>query len=337
MAGRGSRLRPHTLTIPKPLLPIAGKPIVQRIVEDLSNSLTQPVDEVAYVIGDFGSAVEDQLRQIAESIGAKCSIYYQDEPLGPGHAIFCAEPSLSGNCIVAFADTLFKADFSFNTLEDGVIWVQKVANPASFGVVKVGDDQYISDFVEKSPVFVSDLAIVGIYYFSNGQLLADTLRHIITNDIRDKGEYQITTALELLKNQGIKFRPANIEEWLDCGNKNNVVNTNRRMLDIKQHSEKLLSDNIHLENAVVIPPCYIGKDVIIRNSVIGPYVSLGSNTTVEQSVIGNSIIQEEAVIRNANLYDSMLGYKVEYQGDKSSLSLGDYSSYEKSFAEKADT
>ena len=161
MAGRGSRLRPHTLTVPKPLLPIAGKPIVQRIVEDFSHSFAGQIEEVAFVIGDFGPEVEAQLKAIAELVGAKCSIYYQDVPLGPAHAIYCARESLSGNCIVAFADTLFNADFAFDANEDGLIWVQKVSNPESFGVVKLDDEQVISEFVDKSPTFVSDLAIVG--------------------------------------------------------------------------------------------------------------------------------------------------------------------------------
>ncbi|MCO6481002.1 MAG: nucleotidyltransferase family protein, partial [Phaeodactylibacter sp.] len=175
MAGRGSRLRPHTLTVPKPLIPVAGKPIVRRIVEDLSAALDEKVDEVAFVIGDFGPEAERQLHKVAESIGARCSIYYQDEPLGPGHAVLCAKPSLDGHCLVAFADTLFKANFTFNPAEDGIIWVQKVEDPSSFGVVKVNDDNTITDFVEKSPTFVSDLAIVGIYYFNDGARLRNTL------------------------------------------------------------------------------------------------------------------------------------------------------------------
>ena len=166
MAGRGSRLRPHTLTVPKPLVPVAGKPIVQRIVEDFAASLSQTIEEVAFIIGDFGAEAERQLEEIAQNIGARCSVYHQDQPLGPAHAIYCAKDSLEGNCLVAFADTLFKADFSIGSEEEGMIWVKQVDNPSSFGVVKLDDGGYITDFVEKPSTFVSDLAIVGSYYSS---------------------------------------------------------------------------------------------------------------------------------------------------------------------------
>ena len=327
MAGRGSRLRPHTLTTPKPLLQVAGKPIVQRIVEDLSTALDEKVEEVAFVIGDFGEEAERQLNKVAESIGAKCSIYYQDEPLGPGHAVLCAKPSLSGHCLVAFADTLFKANFTFDPQEDGIIWVQQVEDPSSFGVVMVNEDKVITDFVEKSPTFVSDLAIVGIYYFNDGGRLRNTLQRMVDEDIRDKGEYQLTSALEILKNEGVKFRPSQIEEWLDCGNKDNVLATNQRMLELKKESESLVHPDVVLDNSIIIPPCFIGEGAVINNSIIGPYVSLGNNSIVEDSVISNSVIQNNTTVRHANLSSSMLGNHVEYHGEKSEISIGDYSEY----------
>ena len=326
MAGRGSRLRPHTLTIPKPLLPIAGKPMVQRLVEDLAASCNSEIDEVAFIIGDFGEQAEKQLLAIADSLGAKGSIYYQDQPLGTAHAILCAKESLTGPCIIAFSDTLFKANFSINKEVDGLVWVQKVEDPSSFGVVKVNENNVITDFVEKSPVFVSDLAIVGIYYFKDGDNLREELQHLIDNDIKDKGEYQLTSALESMKSKGLIIKPGNIEEWLDCGNKDAVVFTNKRMLQLKSE-EKLVADTVSIENSIVIPPCYIGENAILHNSVIGPYVSIGNNSKVENSVIINSIIQSDSQIKDANLEDSMIGNFVEYNGKKSELSIGDYSKY----------
>ncbi len=327
MAGRGSRLRPHTLTVPKPLVPVAGKPIVQRIVEDLAEALDETVEEVAFVIGDFGAQAEQQLQRIAEGIGAQGAIYHQEEPLGPGHAVLCAKPSLSGNCIVAFADTLFKANFSFDPQEDGIIWVQKVDDPSSFGVVKADDQNVITEFVEKSPTFVSDKAIVGLYYFNDGGQLRDTLQEIVDKDLRDKGEYQLTTALEMLKDKGVKFRPSQIEEWLDCGNKDNVVATNQRMLELKQAKEKLVADSAKIENAVVVPPCYIGENALIRNSIVGPHVSLGDNSAVEASVISNTVIQNNTTVRQANLKDSMIGNEAFYEGEPAEVSIGDFSEY----------
>lgn len=326
MAGRGSRLRPHTLTIPKPLLPIAGKPIVQRIVEDFNDSFTGQIEEVAFVIGDFGPAVEAQLKGIAELIGAKCSIYQQDEPLGPAHAIYCARESLSGNCIVAFADTLFNADFAFDTQEDGLIWVQKVSNPESFGVVKLDAQNYISDFVEKSPTFVSDLAIVGIYYFRDGDQFRSQVEHLIDHNIKDKGEFQITSVLENMKQSGTKFRAANIEEWLDCGNKQNIIATASRILELKTEKESLIDPSVQLKNALIIPPCYLGAGVELENCVIGPYVSIGSNSVLKNCVIRESIIQTDSTIQNATLQQSMIGNHASYQGDLSEISIGDFTS-----------
>ncbi|MBY0426847.1 MAG: nucleotidyltransferase family protein, partial [Cytophagales bacterium] len=137
MAGMGKRMRPHTLTVPKPLVPIAGKPIVTRLVEDIAKVCGQKIDEVAFIIGDFGKEVEKKLIDVAESIGAKGSIYYQDKPLGTAHAILCAKESLEGPVIVAFADTLFKADFKLDANQDGIIWVHKVEDPRPFGVVQL--------------------------------------------------------------------------------------------------------------------------------------------------------------------------------------------------------
>lgn len=324
MAGRGSRLRPHTLTVPKPLIPIAGKPIVQRLVEDLTASLEEEIEEIAFIIGDFGPAVEEQLQEIVAKIGAKCSIYQQDLPLGTAHALFCAKESLSGKCIIAFADTLFKADFTFNSEEDGFIWVQKVKDPSSFGVIKVDENNIITDFVEKSPVFVSDMAIVGIYYVKDGDLLRNELQYLLDNNIKDKGEFQLTSALEHMKQKGVQFKPASIEEWLDCGNKNNVVYTNSRMLELKKDQEQLVADEVELENAVLIPPCYVGAGAVIKNAVVGPHVSVGGNSQIHNSVIANSVIQSDSIIQNATLENSMIGNKVDYQGEKCEISIGDY-------------
>ncbi len=325
MAGRGSRLRPHTLTVPKPLVPIAGKPMVQRLVEDLSASFVGQIEEIAFIIGDFGEQVKTDLIAIAESLGAKGSVYTQHEPLGTAHAILCAKESMSGPAFVAFADTLFKADFSVEDDVDGMIWVQKVEDPSAFGVVKVDENNIITDFVEKSPVFVSDMAIVGIYYFKDSGILKDELQYLLDNDIKDKGEFQLTNGLENMKGKGMRFKPGTVEEWLDCGNKASVVYTNSRMLELKKEKEDLIHDSVVLENSVVIAPCYIGKDTVVKNSIIGPHVSIGNNSNIENSVINNSVIQNNTSVKNANLENSMLGNLVEFEGKKSEISIGDYS------------
>ncbi|MFN0013984.1 MAG: sugar phosphate nucleotidyltransferase [Saprospiraceae bacterium] len=328
MAGKGTRLRPHTLTVPKPLIPVAGKPIIQRLVEDLAASYPGPINEIAYIVGDFGLEVERELVAIAERLGAKGRIYHQEKALGVGHAIHCAGDSMNGPCMIAFADTLFKADFSFDPEADGVIWVQKVKDPASFGVVKLDADGYITELVEKPATFVSDLAIVGIYYFREGERLRAALHHIIANEIKEKNEYQLTTALERLKNNGLRFRTGEIEEWLDCGNKEAILFSNERMLEF-HWADGLVSAKAVVENSVIIPPCFVGDNAVIRNAVIGPYVSVGHNSTVENTVITNSIVQNKSQIKNAVLENSMVGNVSKFIGSKDELNLGDYSHFSK--------
>ena len=323
MAGRGSRLRPHTLTIPKPLIPIAGKPIVQRLVEDISNVCNKKVDEIAFIIGDFGKEVETNLISIAESLGARGSIYFQEEALGTAHAILCAKESLKGNIVVAFADTLFKADFKLDNSSDGIIWVKQIENPSAFGVVKLNSTGEITDFVEKPDTYVSNLAIIGIYYFKSGEQLCDELEYLIDNDIKEKGEYQLTNALENMKNKGVVFRPGEVKEWLDCGNKNVTVATNKKVLEL---NNEFLENNTSasLTNSIVIPPCYIGNNVELTSSVIGPFVSIGDNTKITNCVINNSLIQENSTIKSAVLSNSMIGNNTSYIGKEIDLSIGDF-------------
>ena len=327
MAGMGKRLRPHTLTIPKPLLLLAGKPIVQRLVEDIAKVCDQKIDEIAYVIGNFGKEVEESLKSIAKEIGAKSAIYYQNEALGTAHAIHCAKDSLEGKIVVAFADTLFKADFTLDEAQDGTVWVKKIDNPSAFGVVKLDDDNFITDFVEKPERYVSDLAIIGIYYFNNGAYLKEELQFVIDNDIKDKGEYQLTSALENMKQKGTKFVAEEVNEWLDCGNKDATVHTNQRILELNNNNG-LISKTLISRNATIIEPCFIGDNVSIVNSTVGPHASVGDNTVIEESTIRNSIIQSNSKIFSANLDNSMIGNFVEYTGEKDKkrqVSIGDYS------------
>jgi glucose-1-phosphate thymidylyltransferase len=323
MAGMGKRMRPHTLTTPKPLIPIAGKPMVQRIVEDITKVCDEKVDEIAFVIGRFGKEAENGLLAVAEGLGAKGRIYYQDEPLGTAHAIMCAKDCLKGKVVVAFADTLFKADFKMDSSQEGIIWVQKVDDPKPFGVVKLDANNVITDFVEKPQTFVSDLAIIGIYYFKDGEYLKKELQYLLDNDIRDKGEYQLTNALENMKTKGTKFTPGKVTEWLDCGNKDATVYTNQRILEFNKGT-KLVSSTAKNTNSKIIEPCFIGENVTLTDAVVGPHVSIGANSTIENSIVKNSIIQTNTKIYNADLSNSMVGNFAEFTGKSSNASVGDY-------------
>ena len=324
MAGMGKRMRPHTHTTAKPLLPIAGKPIVQRLVEDLAAVAGEAVEEVAFIVHpSFGKKVEDELLGIAKAIGSKGSIHYQKEALGTAHAILCAEPALNGRIIVAFADTLFRAQLKLDQDCDGVIWVNKVEDPRAFGVVKLDDKGIITEFVEKPPTFVSDLAIIGIYYFADGEYLRKEMQWLIDNDVRDKGEYQLTNAMENMKQKGARFKAGSVDVWMDCGNKNAMVDTNTKVLGYLKGDKSLMSSNVKSENSVVIAPCFIGDDVTITNSIVGPNVSIEKGTSVTGSVVRNSILRGMVRVQDAVIDNSMVGERASVVGRAMDLSVSD--------------
>ncbi|MES2629240.1 MAG: sugar phosphate nucleotidyltransferase [Bacteroidota bacterium] len=324
MAGMGKRMRPHTLTVAKPLIPIAGKPIGQRLVEDIVKVCQDKVDEIAYIIHPaFGKATEDNLVKVAESLGAKGTIHYQEEPLGTAHAILCAKSALEGNVVVAFADTLFRADFKLDSSAEGIIWVKQIEDPRQFGVIKMNDNGDITAFVEKPEEFVSDLAIIGIYYFKDGANLRGELQYLLDNNIMEKGEYQLTNALENMQKKGLVFRPGTVTDWLDCGNKAITVQTNQRYLDFIKN-DKLVADTVKQTNSVIIAPSYIGENVVLENAVVGPHASIGANTTITNAVISNSIVQTGSQIANAVISGSMIGNHAVVKGKALDLSLGDY-------------
>ncbi|WP_421813352.1 sugar phosphate nucleotidyltransferase [Flagellimonas sp.] len=329
MAGRGSRLRPHTLTVPKPLIPVAGKPIVHRLVSDIAKVLGEPIDEVAFILGDpafFGEDVVQSLMELARELGAKGSIYRQDKPLGTGHAIMSAKESLSGPAVIAYADTLIRADFDLDKSADSVIWVKQVERPEAYGVVKLNGNKEIVELVEKPQEFVSDLAVIGIYYFKDVGVLKNELQHVLDNDITHGGEYQINDGIKRMMQKGMKFVPGKVDEWMDCGNKNVTVETNQRMLGfLEKEGENMMADSVQQENANIVEPCFIGENVVLKNTTVGPFVSVGANTVIENSTIKNSLIQSDSKISNANLDNAMIGNHVVYNGNFETISIGDYS------------
>jgi glucose-1-phosphate thymidylyltransferase len=326
MAGMGKRLRPHTLATPKPLVPIAGKPIVQRLVEDIAAASPTPLQNIAFVIGRFGKKTEEKLLSIADSLGANGHICYQDEPLGTAHAILCASPFLNGSVTVAFADTLFRADFSLDTPHDGILWVKQIDDPSQFGVVRTDDAGIITDFIEKPKTFVSDLAMIGIYYFKDGANLRDEMQYLIDNQITKGGEYQLPDALARMTASGRKFVPGKVDAWLDFGNKVVSVASHAEVLahlpqDLRREGRQTL------KNAVVIEPCYLGDGVTVENAVIGPYVSLGQGSSVCEAVISNSIIQNNTQISKVVYNGAMIGAHAKVEGRATDASLSDYSEW----------
>ena len=330
MAGRGSRLRPHSLTVPKPLLPVAGQPIVHRLVKDIAKVIKQPIEEIAFVLGDpafFGEDVVTSLQELANSLGAKASIYRQDLPLGTGHAIMCAKPSLSGPAVIAYADTLIRAEFDLDPTADSVIWTKEVENPEAYGVVKLNDKKEIVELVEKPDTFVSNQAVIGIYYFKDVAVLKGKLQEILNENVMNGGEYQINDGIKRMMADGKVFKTGTVDEWMDCGNKAITIETNQRMLGFLKADgqEELIATSSKLENSKIIEPCFVGENVVLKNTTIGPFVSVGNNTIIENSTVKNSLIQTHTNIKNANLDHAMIGNHVKYNGDFKSISIGDYS------------
>ncbi len=325
MAGMGKRMRPHTLTTPKPLLAVAGKPIVETLINDIARMLGGHIDEVAFIIGDFGKEVEKNLLDVARKLGYPAKIYYQMEALGTAHALACADPSLEGNVLVAYADTLFHTDFVIDPEQDGYIWTKEIVDPSQFGVVVTDEDDYITAFVEKPKEPVSNLAIIGIYYFKKGEQLRDEIHYLLDNNITGNGEYQLTDALENLKAKSVRFKVARVDGWFDCGNKDAMVETNEKILKLSEKENRVDSSAV-VENSKIIQPCFIGRNVRITDSTVGPYVSVSDGTVIEQSRLESSIVYAGSTLKNCKISHSMIGSFTHIENIKSKdLSLGDYS------------
>ena len=329
MAGRGSRLRPHSLTTPKPLISVAGSPIVHQLVREIARVVEEPVTDIGFILGDpafFGVEVEKSLAVLANELGAKAHLFRQDQPLGTGHAIMCAASILKGPAVVAYADTLIMANLKLDPEADAVIWVKQVDHPEAFGVVELNSGNSIVNLVEKPQKFVSNLAVVGIYYFKEIERLTKALEKVVSQKLEKGKEYQINEGILAMITDGAVFKPGTVSSWMDCGNAEATLLTNTEMLAIKhQEGEELIDSTARIENSTVIPPCFIGKGVHILDSTIGPGVSIGYGTRVQNSTVKYSLIQNHSSIIDVNCEKAMIGNHVHYNGNPTFVSIGDYS------------
>jgi len=321
MAGKGTRLRPHTHTTPKPLLMVGGKIMLEEILDTLVSTAENQIEEVSFILGDFDRDVQVNLDNLLKKYKAKTSFFIQDPPQGTGHAIFMAEKNLSGEVLVAYADTIFDADLSgLSTLDaDGVIWVKEVENPKQYGVV-VEENGFITKFVEKPQEPVSNKAIIGVYYFKHAEKLREELETLIRENKTVKGEYQLTDALEALVKKGFRFKARTVKYWLDCGNMQSLLDTNQFLLDLGRHQIQ----GAKVENSVIIPPVFLSPTATVRNSVVGPYVSVGADSVIEKCVIENSIINEKTKLNLIQAKDSLIGSHVTLHGNFRKLNVGDH-------------
>lgn len=320
MAGRGTRLRPHTHVTPKPLLPVVGRTMVERIVETFAEAIGD-FEEAVFVLGpDFGDEVKDQLTAICERFGIAASFGVQDRALGTAHAIAQAGDKLDGECVLVFADTLFVMDQAPDLDADAVVWVMEVDDPSRFGVV-VKDGERITDFVEKPDTPISNEAIVGIYYVKEGERLAREIQYLMDNDITGKGdEFQLTDALDRMLKDGATFKTARVTEWLDCGTIPAIRETSQIVLGKEGENRKEGT----LENSQVIEPVFIGEGAVIRDSVVGPYAAIHAGAKISESAVRNTIVFPDASIEGSALDGSLVGHHADVRGFAGILNIGDH-------------
>ena len=317
MAGRGSRLRPHTLTTPKPLVPVAGKPILSHIVDKL---VSTGVSDFIFIIGYLGDKIEEYIKSNYPAL--KTSFVLQDPREGTGQAVWLTKDLISPNeeLIIALGDTIFDVDLKEIIESSGsLLGVKKVLDPRNFGVAELDENGIIRHVVEKPPIPKSNLALVGIYKIKETKQLFDALEHMITKNQRTQGEFHLTDAIMLMISDGVIFKTFPVENWYDCGVKDNLLETNAMLL--KKNSKPVEADKY--PNTIIIPPVSIAGTCQISNSIIGPNVSIGENTIVNYSILKDSIIGSYSELKNAVLHHSVIGSDASLHGLSQSLNLGD--------------
>ena len=293
VAGNGIRLRPYTENLPKCLLPVAGKTIIDWIVD---GALFLKPSETIFITGYKASVVDDFLKQRSEWGAVRTVV--QSNPQGLGEAISLALPYVNDDepLLIILGDTLFEADLSIlDKATENILYTFKVSDPKRFGVAVTDKNGHIERLVEKPQEFVSDEAIVGIYYIKDVKALKDALNYLMQNDIRTKGEFQLTDALERMIQGGCKFRTAPVEKWLDCGLVETLLETNAHVLE---RNEKVAPK---FEGSEIIMPCHFGKNVVVKNSKVGPNVSVGDGCVIENSEISNAILWDGVKVQDKKL------------------------------------
>ena len=299
VAGNGLRLRPYTENIPKCLLPVAGKTIIDWIVDD---ALFLNPSETIFITG-YKAAVIDEFLKRKPEWGAVRTVV-QSNPQGLGEAISLALPYVNDDepLLIILGDTLFEADLSIlDKASENILYTFKVSDPKRFGVAVTDKDGRIERLVEKPQEFVSDEAIVGIYYIKDVKALKDALNYLMKNDIRTKGEFQLTDALERMIQDGCKFRTAPVTKWLDCGLVETLLETNAHILLRNEKSKPQA-----FEGSEIVMPCHIGKNVTIKNSKVGPNVSVGDGCVIENSEISNAILWDCVKLSGQKVADTVV-------------------------------
>lgn len=321
-AGVGTRLRPHTYSIPKILLNVAGKPMISHLIDDLIN--VKDLDTIIIIVGYLGDKVESYIKKTYEGkTDVKFEFVRQKEMLGLGHAVYQAKNFLSGEpVVIILGDTIFEFDLgSFIAQDKSSLGVKDVEDPGRFGIIETKNG-IITKMIEKPSgpeVTRSKKAIAGIYLIQNSDNLIHSIEYIMANNVRTKNEFQLTDALQNMIDNGEKFTAFEIENWFDCGKPETLLSTNKYLLEKKNGGLKYPS----FPGTLIIPPVSIGYDCNIVNSIIGPYATIGEACEIKDSIIKNSTIGDNSTINSTLLEDSIIGSEVNIVGDYRRLYIGD--------------
>jgi glucose-1-phosphate thymidylyltransferase len=319
LAGFGTRLRPHTYTKPKPLINVAGKPVLGHLLDKLADL---NVDEYIFIVGYLGEQVEEYVNK---EYKLNARFVEQKELLGQAHAIHLAREYLDDSpALVVFVDTLFEADIQqlATTDVDGLIYVKEVPDPRSFGVVTLDKDEYITGFIEKPDSMDNRLAVIGMYYFKNGKKLINAIQELMDRKIMTKNEYFLADAMDIMVKQGQKFRTAPVSVWLDCGKPDTVLETNRYLLE---HGHDNSKDIKSRSDVIIVPPVHIHPTAELDCAVIGPHVTIGANCTVSNSVLRDTIMDDGATCKDILLKQSLVGRNARVEGSYRTINVGDSS------------
>ena len=317
VAGAGAKLRPHTYTQPKALIPIAGKTILSYIVDQLTNA---GIYEFIFIVGYLGEKIEEYVKQTYPHL--YCHFVHQNERQGTGHAIELAQNIIDGDeVLVTLGDTICEYDVA-EVLRSpyNMLGVKKVDDPRRFGVAEINANEFIEHVVEKPSIPKSNMALVGVYKIKDSRLMFDCLHQLFTNNIKTQGEYNLTDGLECMIKTGIQFKSFRVKSWYDCGRKETLLETNAILL---KKAGSTIHETVQNENSIIIPPVTIGAGCVLKNSIIGPHVSIGPNTTVQYSTIRESIIGSYTTLYEVVIDNSLIGSDASVKGLSRSLNIGD--------------
>ncbi len=314
VAGAGIRLRPHTYTQPKPLIPVAGKPILAHIIDEL---LEADFREFVFVLGYLGEKIKNFVQNRYKNL--KCEFVFQNDRMGLGHAIWLAQGEIKDEkeLFIALGDTVFDMDLSeMLKSPTSSLGVQEVKDPREFGIVLLDEKGFVKKVIEKPKIPHSNLAIVGLYKIMEVKQLIDALEYNIQNDIRTNGEFQLADALQRMVEQGVKFTTVRVNNWFDCGKKEILLETNKTLLEKNNVYDVDLPS---FENTIIVHPVSIGDGCEIKDSIIGPYVTIADNTKIDASIIQDSIIGSYSYLKEIILNKSIVGSDTSIRGIKRSV------------------